>query len=339
MIKILPVFIVVIVAGILTLLFWLYINSSINEVKTKKRDIELIDKLISGKNIKTIKKKKVIKIIKNILFYGMLIIIVPFLVYSAIVRIKGSDPKIGNTIIMVVGSGSMSFKNEANVSYLSTIDDERQNYQFNKGDIIFVREISQDSELKLYDVVCYYDKEKNENIIHRIIEIKDNEKIEYITRGDANNGDDNAHTIDDMIGIYRGKHIAAVGNIVLFLQNPIGIATIFTLLYLLVIIDYFLKKLSKAENTKMKKFEKLIGFNNLTISYIVDEEEVSFDSIFIYYLDKCYEFNKDGFVKKYDIGLGDEELKYKSKELFIKRINVITNDGIEEINEEYKINK
>ena len=341
-VNLLPMFVVVFAAILISVAFGLFISSSIKEVKTNKRDIELIDKLISEKTIKVVKRKKITKIVKNVLFYAFLVILIPFLAYSIVLRIKGSEPKIGNTIIMVVGSGSMSFKNEAN-DYLYSINDERRDYQFNKGDIIFLTVVTSDSELEQYDVICF--DNGSENIIHRIkdLEIKDNKTI-YTTRGDANNQDDDfiegGLTIDNVIGEYHGKKLSGIGNLVLFLQNPIGMSTIFCLLYLLIIIDYFLKKLSKAENGKASKFEKVIGYVDLNVKYFEEDsstkesKEIDFNTISIYYLGICFSFNKDGFIKKENIDQNDD-LFVKSQEVLIKKIEF--DDTSKQL--EYKINK
>ena len=85
---------VVAVAGIITVLIWLYIKDAIKELQTRKRDIELIDRLIQNRTLKVVKKRKVFKIIKNVLFYTFLVILIPFLAYAVIFKIKGNNPQL-----------------------------------------------------------------------------------------------------------------------------------------------------------------------------------------------------------------------------------------------------
>ena len=333
--ELIPIFIVIFAAIVFTIIIYIYIRSSISELKTDRRDIELIDQLIDNKNIKTIRRRKVGKTIKNILFYGFLIFIIPFIIYVGIAKIKGSEPKIGNTTVMVVGSGSMSFIHPDNDYYLLGQTDKKFSYQFNYGDIILLKEVKSDEDLEIYDVICYYDQDKAENIIHRIRLVDDTGiNIKYTTRGDANNKDDDWKVVlSDVIGEYHGTKIPFVGRVVLFLQNSIGIATVISLLYLLIVVDSFLKKLSKKEDLKMNKFEKIIGYNNLEVHYYDQTNNlINFDNITIYYLDTCYVFNKTGFVRKTTID--DQSMRQRSKEVLIKSIYY---NGLV-VTYEYKIN-
>ena len=290
---------VVAVAGIITVLIWLYIKDAIKELQTRKRDIELIDRLIQNRTLKVVKKRKVFKIIKNVLFYTFLVILIPFLAYAVIFKIKGNNPQIGSTTVMVVGSGSMSFKRQTN-DYLFNQEDEVFNFQFKKGDIILLKKVMDNSDLSQYDVISYYDSKLGKNIIHRIRLINEEDGvIKYTTRGDANSDDDDFHpTINDIVGKYEGKKIIFLGNLILFLQDPIGIATFILLLYLLFMIDYFLKKLGQAEKEKMNYFASVIGYDDLDIKYIKDGEELIFDQEEINYLGWCYRFNRGGLIDK-----------------------------------------
>ncbi len=327
--RLIPYFIIVVAAILLTVIFYVYIKSSVKEIEsTNKRDIELIDRMINDKKPSVIKRNKIIRVIKNILFYALIVIIVPFIIYATIAKIKGGTPQIGSTTVMVVGSGSMSFKNEAN-PYLFTGDNEVLNYQFQKGDIIFLQKVESEDSLEVYDVICYFDASKNENIIHRIIEIKNGETTKYVTRGDANNDRDKTEpSLNDVVGKYNGKRLPVIGHFVLFLQNPIGITTIFCLLYLLLIVDYFLKRLTKKEKQKIEKFSKIVGYDNLEVKFIDEnQEEHEFDQITISYLDQIYVFNKDGFVNK--------QVNTESLDHLLKKVKM----GDEEILYEYKINK
>ena len=290
---------VVVVAGIITVLIWLYIKDAIKELQTRKRDIELIDRLIHNRTLKVVKQRKVIKLVKNILFYTFLVIFIPFLAYAVIFKIKGNNPQIGSTTVMVVGSGSMSFKRQTN-DYLFNQEDQVFNFQFKKGDIILLKKVTDNGDLSQYDVISYYDSKLGKNIIHRIRLINEEDGvIKYTTRGDANSDDDDFHpTINDIVGKYEGKKIIFLGNLILFLQDPIGITTFILLLYLLLMIDYFLKKLGKAENEKMIYFASIIGYDEEMVVYSKNGETQEFEKLEINYLGWCYRFNRGGLIDK-----------------------------------------
>ena len=294
-----PIAIIIVVAIAFTILLRFYILDAIKELSTRKRDIELIDRLIHERKSSVIKRKKVFKVVKNVAFYIFLALLIPVLGYAVLMKIKGTSPQIGNTTVMVVGSGSMSFKNKAN-DYLFNQSDKIFDYQFKRGDIIFLKKIDSDNDIGQYSVICYYDSVQGKNIIHRIREVNSKDGIiNYTTRGDANNADDEVFpTIKDIVGKYEGHKIILVGNLILFLQNKIGIATFISLIYLLVMIDYFLKKLAAEEKIKKDAFASLIGYENDELHYVVDNVDQPFETITIKYLGVTYQFNQAGLIKK-----------------------------------------
>ncbi len=102
----------------------------------------------------------------------------------------------------------------------------------NIGDIVFVKETT---DIKEQDIVSF--KINNAVITHRIVEIKkENEKNIYITKGDANSGNDiEALSIRDIEGKYRFK-IPFLGNVILFFQKPIGIISLFLIFAVFIVI-------------------------------------------------------------------------------------------------------
>ena len=61
-------------ATIFTILYQSYATSQINEIKSGKKDIELIDEVIYERQEKIKKRKMVTKIVKSICFYLALLI-------------------------------------------------------------------------------------------------------------------------------------------------------------------------------------------------------------------------------------------------------------------------
>ena len=137
---------VLIFAVVFYFLFNGYTKQTIKETLEGKRDKELIEMINFNKSEKVVKRKKRWKIIRSVLFYVILAIILPVFVFSLINKIKGNTIMLGNKTMMVVGSGSMSFKNEKN-TYLFEGNDPRLDYQFVYGDIIILEKVNDVNEL------------------------------------------------------------------------------------------------------------------------------------------------------------------------------------------------
>lgn len=112
----------------------------------------------------------------------------------------------------------------------------------NIGDIVFVKETT---NIKEQDIVSF--RVQNSIVTHRVVEIKEeNEKNIYITKGDANSGNDTELlSIENIEGKYIFK-IPFIGRIILFLQKPIG------MIILCLIFSIFLM----IESKKIKKIPK-----------------------------------------------------------------------------------
>ncbi len=116
------------------------------------------------------------------------------------------------------------------------------------GDLAFV-EIIEPKELKPNDIIAFRNEE-NTVTTHRIIEIiKENGQTFYKTKGDANNTEDASLVSTDSVeGIYIGK-IPKLGNMLMFLQEPIGLVIV--LLVILVIGMIWLYATNKSDMKKV----------------------------------------------------------------------------------------
>lgn len=280
---------IVLITIVFTLLYKWYVNISIEEVENGERDIQYISNLIYENQQKIIRRKKVKKIIKKILYIIFLIIIIPLFTISLISKFQNNVVYIGGKGMMVVASGSMSYKNKDN-TYL---DSENLNNQFNKFDIIILQEVTDTTELKLYDVIAYRNDE-GINIIHRIVEIiSEKGEIKYKTRGDAVGPMDEYHpTKDDVLGVYTSTKIDKVGILILFLQSSSGVITLVALIYCFFMIDNGTEKVKNAEYERIEKLKDLV----------FDEKEVIKK---IYYSGYVYEFDHTGCI---------DEKKIKNKD-------------------------
>lgn len=305
-------------ATIFTILYKSYATSQINEIKSGKKDIELIDEVIYERQEKIKKRKMVTKIVKSICFYLALLIIIPLFIFSLINRFQNNITMIGNKTIMVVASGSMSKKNDAN-AYLNS---NNLNNQFQTYDIIVLEKVENASDLNKYDVIAYRN-DQGINVIHRIIEIEDGK---YVTRGDANDASDKYHpTFNDVIGRYIGKKIPSIGIFIMFLQSYAGIITIISLIYCLIMIDKISNKINMAQKRRIEQLEDAIDYiDELEIEKIKAEYVET-----IYYKGYAYHFNESGFVEKTKIKDGPY-LEKSNKTMIKEVINVKTSEKIAE---------
>ncbi len=89
------------------------------------------------------------------------------------------------------------------------------------GDLIFVDK-AVPGELKVGNVITFM--QGSTVVTHRIIEISTGEdgKLQFLTKGDANNTEDTEPVFeDDLVGIYIGR-IPMVGDLANFMQTPLG---------------------------------------------------------------------------------------------------------------------
>lgn len=311
------------ISAVFTLLYHSYISSIVKEIQTGKRDIELIDETINDKKEKVKKRRKIMSIIKSICFYGILIIIIPIFIFSIINKFTGGTAMIGGKSIMVVASGSMSEKNKEN-NYLV---ENNLNNQFATYDIIVLKEVTDPTSIKLYDVIAFKN-DKNENIIHRIIAINDNNgEVTYTTRGDANNASDTYHPkYEDIIGRYSNSKIKGIGIFVIFFQSYPGIITILSMIYILIMIDILSNKLRKEQDSRVNKLASVIeqidenGPKPINVSY----KET------IYYKGYAYQFDENGFIAKDEV-LDEEILKKIDKTIIKVKENEDQSQTVDEI--------
>ena len=98
--------------------------------------------------------------------------------------------------------------------------------EIKKGDIIFVKSISQEN-LKNGDIITYYIPEGEKTITHRIIDISEkNGKIFYKTQGDNNNTpDSNLVSYDQIIGTIKFK-INGIGKLLVYIFTGTGLCAV-----------------------------------------------------------------------------------------------------------------
>ena len=123
------------------------------------------------------------------------------------------------------------------------------------GDLIFVGK-TEAEELEVGDVIAFM--EGKVVVTHRIIEVQTGENGEpmFITKGDANNAQDQRPvTANNLVGIYKAR-IPKVGDFALFLQTPMGMV-LFIGLPLLAFIIYDIIRRQQYARKESKKTAEL----------------------------------------------------------------------------------
>ena len=161
-----------------------------------------------------------------------------FAVASLIIQkfaLKEEIPNIFGYKILQVMSGSMSG-------------------EFETGDTILIKEIKNEGDLKIGDVITYR-TDKSTMVTHRIVNItKIGGELNYTLKGDANNTEDSEKVIFSNIdGIYVRK-LNLIGNLINFMQKPYGMVIIFTTPILLIL--YIIKNEKVKEEKRNKRREK-----------------------------------------------------------------------------------
>lgn len=168
------------------------------------------------------------------IFFSIVFAIIILIVTSLIIQkyiLKEEVPNIFGYKILQVMSGSMSG-------------------EFETGDTILIKEIKEESDLKIGDVITYRIA-KNTLVTHRIVNItKIGESLNYTLKGDANNVEDSEKILFSSIeGIYV-KKLILIGKIISFMQKPYGMVIIFVVPILLILY------IINAERTKEIKRNK-----------------------------------------------------------------------------------
>lgn len=311
---------------VFTILFSHYCKASSEEVLSGKKDIELLDSEFLEKKKKK-KESKTRKIVKKVVSYVVLSVLVVFLGLSIYSKANNDVMLFGNSALLTVASGSMSYKNEEN-TYLdfNNLDDQFQTY-----DVIQIEKVKEE-DLKLYDVIAFKNNE-NKIIIHRIIKIEsDVLGVKYTTRGDANNLSDEFNPrFENIVGRYTGNRVPIVGIFVLFLQSYSGMVTVVALLYCIYMFDKNYSKLKKNCDDRL----------NLLLDIIKDPLNVKeFKTTYvqyIYYQGNIYEFQDGVFKKKTDGENNDNTLYVVSNE--DEQIKVKAQDVLENVEKELTENE
>lgn len=168
--------------------------------------------------------RKIVKWFGNILFYGFLItcVCISLSVFQAMRQ--GVQPSFLGYKFFVVLTGSMS----------PTIE---------VGDLVIVKETEPEA-ISVGDVITY--SVGNDNVVtHRVKDIVEEERLQFVTQGDANNVEDmNPVKHEDLVGKVM-YHLGGVGAKVQFIQENI-IIIVGLFIAIMASIYFFVHQLKKV---------------------------------------------------------------------------------------------
>lgn len=181
--------------------------------------------------------KSIINIIISIMFSIIIVGALSLIIQKFV--LKKEVPDVFGYKVLQVMSGSMSG-------------------EFETGDTILIKEIKNESDLKIGDVVTYKIA-KNTLVTHRIVYIsKTGENLSYTLKGDANNTEDSEKIMFSKIEGMYVKKLKLIGQMINFMQKPYGIVIVFTIPILLVILIMYNEKIK--EERRSRRREKRLNY-------------------------------------------------------------------------------
>ena len=221
------------------------------------------------------KEKNKVKI-GNIILNTICVLIFAFAAYELILKFTNNSIYLFGVRNDVVLTNSMSYKNEDPriQSFLEGHDDQLQ-----VGDLVQSTKVKKDTELKVYDIVLFINKDNNKLTIHRIVEIKDGSSYmdgqdRYLIRADTANigSHDGVYTHDEIIAKYKSR-IPIVGHIHNFLTSIFGIIIEVGIIVIIVLYQYFDDKyFKKEENESGKMVVEELTTNDQNIDKEITEQ-------------------------------------------------------------------
>lgn len=291
------IFVIIGLAIVFSFLFFLYSFYKVNHINVGLEDKSLkkeyrnriykinVNKRKRNKSFITceemIKKEEVIQKRLHILmdiFSGIIIVILISISSVGLTyRLQGDQIYINNTTYLTILSGSMEERNEEN-DYLF---ENNLTNQIDQYSLIGIDKVNSEDELKLYDVVAY--KHEDVLIIHRIIEIKENEDNNrvYTLRGDSNSVSLSYETeleYKDIIGKYNGFNNYGLGVFITYIKSEIGLIALSSAFIFLFLATLAEERINKAYKNRLDSFILCKHYYNKSSSIYFIEEDL--DSLY-----------------------------------------------------------
>ena len=170
--------------------------------------------------------------------------------------------KVGDVVYSMVGD----YKLENHVVSVNVMDDNESSFylverpaadHIEVGDLIFSKKTDA-ADIKVGDVISFM--ENKSVVTHRVIGIKDeNGSRSFVTKGDANNGEDVGDPVPEsaLVGVYKAR-VPMLGDFIYFLQKPLGMAIFIGVPVLAFIIFDIIRRSrsGKKDDDKKEELEK-----------------------------------------------------------------------------------
>lgn len=177
-------------------------------------------------------KKQIRKIVLNIVFY----LVMTFFIFISFIVLKsyktGEQAEILGYKFYVVLTGSM----------VPTI---------NPGDLIIVKDVPT-NEIEVNDIITFSSERISDVTTHRVKEILSKDKLQFVTKGDANNTEDPAPIKETLVQGKVVKCISKIGNIMKWMKEHL-ITLIISILLIVVFIALMVRIVKKPKKIEVKK--------------------------------------------------------------------------------------
>ncbi|MGI6781482.1 MAG: signal peptidase I [Acholeplasmataceae bacterium] len=186
--------------------------------------------------------KRILKIVLTVLYYVFIVVLLTFSIVTIASRGEKQIPNLFGRGYLAIVSDSMSSDREDSID---------------EGDLIYVRILNDETrqELKVGDIVTFYDYSIRALNTHRIVEITENETGKYVTtQGDkAGAPKDPLRPIKDILAIHT-KTKKGGGKFIMFLQSKTGFGVLIVLpVFILFAIQGFRFYVIIKENKKSEQ--------------------------------------------------------------------------------------
>ncbi|HEY8422151.1 MAG TPA: signal peptidase I [Thermoclostridium sp.] len=180
-------------------------------------------------------KKSIVKVVLDIISGIVLVVLGVFIVYMLVFMFKGmktnETPTIFGHQIYIVRSNSMS-------------------PTFETGSLLLVKHVDT-SSIQVNDIITF--KEKNDSVAttHRVVKILNDNGLQFVTRGDANNVDDPMPVSADEVVGRVVFWIPYIGYLLGFIRTKEGLLVFIIVPALIIIITQiisFIREVKKKED-------------------------------------------------------------------------------------------
>ena len=127
------------------------------------------------------------------------------------------------------------------------------------GDLVIVKNVDA-NDLQVGDIIAFRDS-KNIVTTHRIIEIKsEDNKLAFITKGDANNTKDDVIVYSNMVEGKFKTRIGKLGSAIMFIQQPIGFVVMLMSIFIICLLFYLYINRNINKDNSFKNAEERQAF-------------------------------------------------------------------------------